>query len=73
MSNKNYKPKSIEWFKDRIGKKIYRDKLSCPCETCEVNGIHGLIVEDELHANYLSMIDADFAAEGTFCNYRDIK
>lgn len=66
-----YKPRNKQWFLDRIGKRIYRDKLSCDCDTCNNNEAHGLIVCDELHANYLSMIDHDYALEGTYCNYRD--
>ena len=26
---------TLKWFKNRIKKTIYRDKLSCPCDMCQ--------------------------------------
>ena len=68
---KVYIPKPKEWFVKRIGKRIYRDKGSCECQTCERIEKEGLIVRDKSHADYLTAIDSDFGAEGQFCNYRD--
>jgi len=73
-----YTPKTKEWFIERIGKRIFRDgqclknEKKC-CETCKFVFENGLIVADENHAEYLSMIDVDFAVEGIFSNYRDNK
>lgn len=67
-----YKPKSKAWFIKRIGKKVYRDDIEC-CDQCSKNYENGLIVSDEQHADYLSMIDHDFALEGIYFNYRDKK
>jgi len=71
----NYTPKSKEWFIDRIGKRIYRDmqgKKDC-CGTCGTVRNEGLIVHDEMHADYLWMTDHGFSTEGIFSNYRDEK
>ena len=67
----NYKPKSRGWFIERIGKRIFRDKLSCDCEACREVEEHGLVIHDRIHAIYLHDIDCDYAAEGVYSNYRD--
>jgi len=68
-----YTPKTKEWFIERIGKTIYRDKVGCNCKDCNINFEKGLIVVDEQHAEYLADIDGDFATDGQFMNYRDEK
>jgi hypothetical protein len=51
----------LRWFKNRIGKKIYRTKgirkkhNEC-CPTCNDVCEHGLTVMDEQHAEYLHMV-----------------
>ncbi len=67
----NYKPKTKQWFLDRIGKRIYRDSQGFCCAVCGEVVARGLIVEDKQHAEYLEMIDHNFGAEGKFSNYRD--
>jgi hypothetical protein len=67
-----YKPKPKSWFMKRIGKRIYSDDIKC-CSQCSKNYKNGLIVSDERHADYLSMIDHHFAFEGIYFNYRDKK
>ena len=42
----------LEWFKKRIGKKIYRD-FFCSCKVCEEVEKNGLYIVDKLHAIYL--------------------
>jgi hypothetical protein len=42
-----------QWFIDRIGKRIYREKNICDCEVCTKVYKEGLIITDEQHANYL--------------------
>lgn len=77
---KNYKPQTKQWFMERIGKRIYRDNqcstkgrnVHC-CLHCKEVFDNGLIVSDEMHADYLAEIDADFANEGIYSNYRDKK
>ena len=48
-----------QWFKDRIGKRIFRVKSTCPCNTCKDNYDNGLVVLDELHAEYLRNCEAE--------------
>lgn len=43
----------LEWYKKRIGKKVYRTASTCPCEVCKKVEDVGLYIADELHANYL--------------------
>jgi len=65
------KTKSLKWFLDRIGKRIWRDRGTCTCPVCEEVYKNGIIIRDEFHAKYLHMIEQDFAIEGVFLNYRD--
>jgi len=43
----------LQWFLDRIGKRIYRRGGACRCEHCQKVLKEGLIVRDRQHANYL--------------------
>lgn len=43
----------LKWFKDRVGKTIYRDKITCPCLWCFQAFCNGLIITDKDHAQYL--------------------
>lgn len=67
-----YKPKTKAWFIERIGKRIFRDPTEC-CPTCKNTAENGLIVSDEAHADYLYCTENDFASEGIFLDYRDVK
>lgn len=48
---------TLQWFKDRVGKKIIRTtKLNCNdgcCKPCRRSETVGLVVSDEFHADYL--------------------
>lgn len=70
MSNKLH---TLQWFKNRVGKRIYRDKVSCPCETCVNITKNGLTIHSEFHARYVYDTQIDYAAEGSPLNYRDKK
>lgn len=59
-------PHSVSWFKDRIGKTIYRDMVSCQCYPCQKAGREGIKVVDEMHAGYLADIEVDLGIR-----YRD--
>lgn len=48
-----------EWFLERIGKRIYRDETSCKCETCKLIARVGLVIDDEVHADYLASCSAE--------------
>ncbi|HDY66816.1 MAG TPA: hypothetical protein ENH85_03375 [Candidatus Scalindua sp.] len=73
MNTTMYIPKSPEWFIERIGKKIYRDKRRECCPHCIEVEKNGLTIYNKLHAHYLADVDMDFGAEGIFSNYRDRK
>lgn len=45
--------KSIDWFLERIQKRIYRDDSGCDCNVCKSVLRNGLIIHDEFHARYL--------------------
>ncbi len=62
---------TLQWFKDRIGKVIYRDKSSCTCLHCNNTVINGLTIADESHANWLYEVQNTYAEDGVKLNYRD--
>lgn len=43
-----------KWFKDRIGKRIFRNGVSCNCKHCTNIEHAGLIINDDQHACYLN-------------------
>jgi len=51
--------KSLQWFINRIGKKIYRDSDNCECSTCKEVVKNGLIIHDKNHAEYLHMVHSE--------------
>lgn len=58
----------LKWFQDRIGKRIYRNKVACDCETCNSIESEGLIIYDDTHASYLNDCSAEMNIK-----YRDNK
>lgn len=57
---------TLQWFINRIGKIVYRDKVKCKCITCIENGDNGILINDIHHAEYLYMVSCDMDIE-----YRD--
>jgi len=47
------KVRKLRWFKERIGKRVFRNETSCKCSFCTFNQKNGLIIKDEKHAQYL--------------------
>lgn len=48
------KPKnSKDWFVERIGKRVFRTEASCKCDSCVDVEKNGLVIADEMHADYL--------------------
>jgi hypothetical protein len=47
------KVRKLKWFKDRVGKRVFRNESSCKCSFCTFNQKNGLIINDETHAQYL--------------------
>jgi len=62
--------RTLKWFKDRIGKRIFRDADGCDCSGCAKVVSDGLVVHNDFHADYLFTLQCDFMAEGTNLNYR---
>lgn len=62
----------LQWFIDRIGKRVYRNHHDC-CEHCETVYKGGLIIADENHANYLYDIEVEFTADGEPTQYFDTR
>jgi hypothetical protein len=63
--------KSLEWFKARVNKRVFRDKSDCTCLTCEDVAKNGLVILSEEHADYLYWNQNEFANDGLLLNYRD--
>lgn len=60
-----------QWFIDRIGKRVFRNKTGCDCVICVLVSEKGLIITDEFHAIYLYDTETDFTAEGNPTHYFD--
>jgi hypothetical protein len=58
---------SLQWFRDRIGKRIYRDTNNCHCDYCKDIYLNGIVVKNGLHAQYLFDIQNDIGY-----NYSDV-
>jgi hypothetical protein len=52
---KNLHRHSLSWFHKRIGKKIYRARTSCQCNTCYRAFVDGVFVHDSIHGDYLKL------------------
>lgn len=52
-----------KWFSERVGKRVFRNKTSCTCEMCNDVYENGLIIDDELHADYLCMCEGEYGLE----------
>lgn len=48
-----------QWFLERVGKRVFRSKTSCPCSVCVDVYKNGLIIMDTMHANYLCDVECD--------------
>lgn len=53
------KPHTLKWFQNRIGKRIFRDPVSCPCPACFEVGQKGKVVRNKQDAEYLYHIQND--------------
>ena len=49
----------LQWFIDRIGKRVYREDVSCQCDSCKSGTMHGVFVNDKMHAHYLCDISGE--------------
>lgn len=62
-----------DWFRARIGKTIYRNKVSCGCGVCENVYDSGLMLFDQMHADYVSDMEGISNIEGHPLRYFDTK
>lgn len=61
------------WFRARVGQRIFRNDNGCSCCHCQDAFQNGLIIRDEMHADYLYDTEADYAAEQIPLRYFDSK
>lgn len=66
-------PERLQWFIDRISKRVFRNPSNCTCDTCNRVVEEGLIINDAFHAEYLYDCEGEFTAEGTPLRYFDSK
>ncbi len=62
-----------QWFRDRVGKVVYRNKTSCDCEICNSVYKNGLFIKDIFHAEYIAMCECDYNSECVPLYYFDTK
>ena len=60
-----------EWFKERIGKRVYRNKNGCSCKPCAKVYVNGLVIADSMHGSYMHDCEAEHTAEGDPMRYFD--
>ena len=60
-----------KWFTDRIGMRVYRNRTTCRCKTCENIWHNGIIIENTMHAKYLYDCESEFTAEEHPLRYFD--
>ena len=60
------------WFQSRIGRKVFRNNTFC-CENCDRVYREGLIISDEMHADYLMEMEAQYCYEGIPLKYFDTR
>lgn len=66
-------PERLQWFTDRIGKRVFRNSDGCDCEMCKAIERNGIHIEGPLHAQYLYDCETDLTADGTPLRYFDSK
>ena len=59
MKAKQLYEQRVGWFKDRIGKRVYRADTSCECDSCKRVSKEGLIISDSDHAVYLANVSGE--------------
>lgn len=62
-----------QWFIDRIGKRVFRNKTTCTCLVCKSVYDKGWLIEDENEAIYLYDMEGCAAYDGEQLMYFDTK
>jgi hypothetical protein len=63
----------LNWFIDRIGKRVFRNKTSCQCGTCQNVYENGVVISDGMHADYMCIIEFEYTNEKSPLQYFDTK
>ena len=63
----------LQWFIDRIGKRVFRNNNGCACVGCKDVYEHGLVITDKFHADYLCDTEGDYNAGGDLLRYFDAR
>lgn len=48
-----------QWFLERVGKVVYRNRTTCKCALCDIVYREGLTIEDKFHAGYVHDMEGD--------------
>ena len=62
-----------QWFRNRVGFRVFRNDNGCSCPICQDAFKNGLIIADFNHADYLYDCEADYAGEQIPLRYFDTK
>lgn len=65
--------KREQWLMDRIGRIVYRPKTNCTCDICNQVYLHGVMIADKDHAQYLSEMEIEYTLDGTPMEYFDTR
>lgn len=63
----------LQWFIDRIGKRVYRTSNGCGCSTCQRILEEGIMIEDEFQAEYMHDMEGCAELDGNTMRYFDTK
>jgi len=63
----------LQWFTERIGKRVFRNNTTCPCGVCSENYEHGLVIHDRNHASYMNDLEGEYNIDGFPLKYFDTK
>lgn len=58
-----------KWMRAHIGKIVFRPETGCSCGVCKSIYETGLMVVDELHADYLCEMEGMYISEGRPMQY----
>lgn len=53
-----------KWFRDRIGKRVYRRAITGCCSVCDHGNKEGVLIHDRQHADYLHMVESESHLDG---------
>lgn len=63
----------LQWFKSKIGQRLYRNDNGCACDICHHILEKGILIHDEFQAEYCYDTECEYNAEGTPMRYFDSK